>query len=226
MPDSTTQLNLFQACAHPECDKPLESGRNKSCRGFCWNHYIAWRRKNIRTTATCGQCGKEYQSERGTRKYCSNACASVIGAGARSEAAYKRRSPLRRALESRSYPETVKHIKAKVAFKADTGCWEWLSTSRAKKGGKSYPTTPWSGEPVHRLVLEAKHGKPLGSQHAHHICANTMCVNPDHLQPVTHRENAAEMLARHSYLKRIRDLEHALAQANPNHPLLNHIEVA
>ena len=83
------------------------------------------------------------------------------------------------------------------------------------------------GFQVHRLILQAKHGgKPLGVQAAHHVCANTLCINPEHLQPVTHRDNTAEMLARHTYLHRIAELEEALAQIDPNHPALDRIEVA
>ncbi len=73
---------------------------------------------------------------------------------------------------------------------------------------------------VHRLVLEAKLRKPLGSMRAHHMCGNSGCVNPDHLQPVTDRDNIAEMHQRHAYLARIRELEAALVRLEPNHPLL------
>jgi hypothetical protein len=103
-----------------------------------------------------------------------------------------------------------------------TGCWEW----KTKQG--AYPTYDINGKNirVHRLVLEAKFdGIPLGSQHAHHVCANTMCVNPDHLQPVTHRENVAEMMARQSLLARIRDLEQRLEEVAPGDPLLSVIEL-
>lgn len=50
--------------------------------------------------------------------------------------------------------------------------------------------------------------------------ASPMCVNPNHLQQVTARENIAEMLARNDYVRRIAALERALAEADPQHPLL------
>ena len=78
---------------------------------------------------------------------------------------------------------------------------------------------------MHRAVLEAKEGAILGSQAAHHKCANSHCVNPDHLQPVTHRENAAEMMARKSLTARIRELEVALGEVAPGHELLKVIPV-
>lgn len=76
---------------------------------------------------------------------------------------------------------------------------------------------------VHRLTLEAKHRAPLGSQAAHHMCANSTCVNPDHLQPVSHNENTAEMMQRQYYVARIRELEDALASLSPEHVLLTHV---
>jgi hypothetical protein len=59
---------------------------------------------------------------------------------------------------------------------------------------------------VHRVVLEAVHEKPLGSQQGHHICAVRSCVNPDHLQPVTHQQNIAEMMHRNAYQNYISEL--------------------
>jgi len=106
--------------------------------------------------------------------------------------------------------------------KSGSGCWEW--SGRISDG---YPVQRIGGKTyfVHRLSLEAKMSAPLGSQAAHHMCANSKCVNPEHLQPVTHRENVAEMLARHSYLDRIAELEAALAEVCPQHPILQVIPV-
>jgi hypothetical protein len=79
---------------------------------------------------------------------------------------------------------------------------------------------------AHRLSLEARLGQPLGGQAAHHICAMPMCVNPDHLQPVTAAENTAEMLARSYMTQRIAALELALGEVDPGHPLLLEVGVA
>lgn len=98
---------------------------------------------------------------------------------------------------------------------AEGGCWEWPLVDN--KG--------YSANRLYRKVLEASIGQELGAQAAHHVCANTKCVNPEHLQPVTHRENRAEMLARHSYLRRISQLESALRSIDPHNPLLNQVEM-
>lgn len=131
------------------------------------------------------------------------------------------RSALTQAFEGGDWPTVLAELENR-STRLGT-CWVWSAKTR-----DGYPVATVSGKsvPAHRLSLHAKMGQPLGSQAAHHICANVACVNPAHLQPVTHRENSAEMLARHSYLARIRELESALADLDPAHHLLAVIEVA
>lgn len=61
---------------------------------------------------------------------------------------------------------------------AETGCWVWQkSTTQA-----GYP----SGR-IHRLYWE-RANRPLNTgEHIHHICQNTTCVNPAHLEPMDQR---------------------------------------
>lgn len=136
-----------------------------------------------------------------------------------------KRSPLRAAFEEARWGDFISHLEERCELTTD-GCWEWQGQqSQSSKSKSPYPVIKWTGRvrQVHRLALEAKHGAPLGTQQAHHTCANTMCVNPEHLQPATHVENIAEMKARASYEARINELETALATVAPHHPLLSHI---
>ena len=54
----------------------------------------------------------------------------------------------------------------------------------------------------------------------HHKCGVSRCFNPDHLQLVSQKDNIAEMKERNAYINRIQDLELALFEMCPNHPLL------
>lgn len=66
---------------------------------------------------------------------------------------------------------------------------------------------------VHRVVYALTNQKDVSSiAQVHHKCANRKCINPDHLQEVTDRENMAEMLARNYYTKRIAQLEAEVAE--------------
>ena len=153
-------------------------------------------------------------------KYCSQVCFDIIMERA------TRVSDLNQAVRDKDFQGLVDAIQSRVEI-SGKGCWVWQGSQKFKKGG-AYPVLTISNKTLqlHRVVLELKHGKPLGSQHAHHMCANNRCVNPDHLQPVTHRENMAEMLARQSFLARIRELEDRVRELCPDDPLLNVIEVA
>ena len=42
---------------------------------------------------------------------------------------------------------------------------------------------------AHRLAYELTYGPIPEGLTLHHICETTDCVNPDHLQPVTHAQN-------------------------------------
>ena len=46
---------------------------------------------------------------------------------------------------------------------------------------------------AHRVFYERRHGPvPKGLDH---LCRVTLCVNPDHLDPVVHRENVRRGIA-------------------------------
>ena len=100
-----------------------------------------------------------------------------------------------------------------------TRCWIF-------KQGRTYPRIMTRQGDVrhqvflHRLVCEAEYG-PLGKEAAHHVCGNSMCVNPAHLIPVTQAANVAESLARNALTRRVAELESRLAEVSPNDPVLN-----
>ena len=70
---------------------------------------------------------------------------------------------------------------------ASGDCWEWTA-SRTRDGyGQFKIDQVWNL--AHRYVWELLVGGiPKGFQ-IDHLCRNTGCVNPDHLEPVTPREN-------------------------------------
>ena len=63
-----------------------------------------------------------------------------------------------------------------------SGCWEWVGVrdrgyGRVKHNGKT--------RIAHRWVYEVAKGDIAAGLTLDHLCCNTSCVNPDHLQPVT-----------------------------------------
>ncbi len=68
------------------------------------------------------------------------------------------------------------------------GCWEWLG-SLSKGYGIFYDHITKKSKGSHRAVYEIAKGKIPKKLHIDHLCRNTKCVNPDHLEAVTCQEN-------------------------------------
>lgn len=102
-----------------------------------------------------------------------------------------------------------------------TGCLLWTGAKHNGYGSITRGPGKKGGVPAHRVAYERATGEKLKSYEAiHHICAVRNCVEPSHLQKVSTVENGVEMLERNWYLKRISDLEAALLEFDPGHPLL------
>lgn len=72
----------------------------------------------------------------------------------------------------------------------DGGCWEWQG-ARDERG---YGRIKADGRPqwVHRLAFVIFNGPIEAGEVVHHTCHNTSCVNPDHLETLSHSENSSE----------------------------------
>lgn len=167
--------------------------------------------------ATLVQCAWCHALHAGINRLCSDECRTSSAA----HQASGLKSEFRLAYEAGDSRGMLALIEQR-ATKDDDGCWSW---PRLNRDGYPFVRIGKKGLMIHRLVIELTNGQPLGSQAAHHRCANTACVNPEHLQPVSFRENTAEMLTRHTYLTRIKELEAALAEFSPTHDLLKVIPV-
>jgi hypothetical protein len=52
---------------------------------------------------------------------------------------------------------------------------------------------------AHRLMYVFHTGEDISGKAIHHTCAQTQCINPEHLQLASYAENNLEMLARRDY---------------------------
>jgi hypothetical protein len=78
--------------------------------------------------------------------------------------------------------EIPDYLNGKV-LRSPGGCWEW--TGRLTPAG--YAT--YKGRPAHRTVYEQMIGPIADGLHIDHLCRNTACVNPEHLEPVDPKVN-------------------------------------
>lgn len=82
-------------------------------------------------------------------------------------------------------PSLEQRLRANVTM-TTSGCWQWTASTDGK-----YGVTRSDGrlQKAHRVSYELFVGQvPVGLD-LDHLCRNTLCINPKHLEPVTRSEN-------------------------------------
>lgn len=75
---------------------------------------------------------------------------------------------------------------AKVTVQANE-CWQWQGSKNQLGYGQF-----WNGSNLvsaHRFAYELLIGEIPPDRELDHLCRNTSCVNPEHLETVSHKEN-------------------------------------
>lgn len=85
------------------------------------------------------------------------------------------------------YPTLTERFWAKVDGRGEGVCWSW--TAALASGGYGLFTVHERMVLSHRFAYELLVGPIPDGLHIDHLCRNRRCVNPDHLEPVTCREN-------------------------------------
>lgn len=88
---------------------------------------------------------------------------------------------------SRSIKRTLEEKIEASTIRKD-GCWDWAG----KLDKHGYPVI-WrydGTQLVHRIRWEILHGELSPNTILDHICRNLLCTNPEHLRPVTRKQNS------------------------------------
>lgn len=78
-------------------------------------------------------------------------------------------------------------MKANYRINPDNGCWEWQGELNSNGYGRVWRNN--KRIMAHRGFYELHRGPIPEGLELDHLCRNKPCVNPAHLEPVTHAEN-------------------------------------
>lgn len=185
----------MSACKIDECGKPARS------RGWCSAHYERWRKRNTSTPPPVRQpCSIDGCEKLETaRGWCGMHWWRWRYNG----------DPL--ALQPAKSP--AEKILVRVAKDPATGCWNW--TAYIDAGGYGRSNMPGLPELAHRASYEAFVGPIPNGLTLDHLCQNTRCVNPDHLEPVTNAENVRRANQAKTHCKRGHEFNEANTTVHP-----------
>lgn len=76
-----------------------------------------------------------------------------------------------------------------VSIQGEDDCWPWHGNTYALGYGR------YSNRHAHRIAYELLRGPIPDDLVIDHLCRNTGCVNPAHMEPVTNAENVRRQFA-------------------------------
>lgn len=133
--------------------------------------------KGQSVSRVCVRCGTafgvpQWVIDSGRGRYCSRACINA------------------QTIEERFWPRVDKRGPV-PPHRPDLGpCWLWTGAKNNKGYGQLGLTGRGAGSVLaHRLAYNLLVGPIPDGLQLDHLCRNRTCVNPAHLEPVTHQEN-------------------------------------
>lgn len=132
----------------------------------------------------CG-CGLPTPLAKRTRPYLGHVKGQPLRFVDGHQARLPRRTPARSPAETRFW--------SKVDKRADE-CWVWTG-AKTPHGYGTFQYGDGKRGYAHRWAYEATKGPIPSGLSIDHLCRNPSCVNPDHLEAVTHRENVLRGVA-------------------------------
>lgn len=90
--------------------------------------------------------------------------------------------------------QVMAYIESQTMPIPECGCMVWMATLNCKGYGRIQVNK--RNRPAHRVAYEIKNGPVPDDLHLDHLCRVRSCCNPDHLEPVTCRENVLRGVGR------------------------------
>ena len=101
---------------------------------------------------------------------------------------------------SRPSPRTLEDIKSRSTLN-ENGCWIWNGSKCGPGYGESWDHLAKRKIMAHRLSFMLSKGPIPSHLEIDHTCNVRPCVNPDHLQLLTHKENCSKRDSKKTHCK-------------------------
>lgn len=87
--------------------------------------------------------------------------------------------------------EIYAKLISKIRIETESSCWLWQGPTSGNGRGGGYPRMTLNGQTVavHRVIATHFFGLVPGKKQIDHVCRERLCVNPAHLEIVTHKQN-------------------------------------
>jgi hypothetical protein len=171
---------MERTCSMPDCEKPHKG------RGFCEMHLLRWRKYGDPTVVRKKQPKPSEQRPRCSIEGCDEVAAGRGWCRNHYMRHYRRGGDPAVMLPRGNFSTPVS-TRLRMFKKQSDGCWLWV----AFKNPKGYGLVGSKGSVVlaHRAIYKELVGPIDGDLTLDHLCGVRACVNPEHLDPCTRREN-------------------------------------
>lgn len=186
-----------RACSAPGCE------RGVTCRGLCGMHYQRWRKDNVSDVRRYADYGTACHVDGCTNPPWSGGLCNMhyLRLQNHGDVGSVGAQRVHGTDAERFWPKVDR--EGPVPEGASTPCWLWLGSKNEDGYGSFRGPQP----NAHRMAWVLVNGDIPTGMTIHHKCATPACVNPDHLELATNRDNTAEMFARKALEARISELE-------------------
>lgn len=88
---------------------------------------------------------------------------------------------------------TLQRFFNRIHYEIFSGCWEWVAEKQLGYGMFTYKGKQWR---AHRFSYALFKEELKNDLEIDHLCNNPCCVNPNHLEQVTRKENMKRVVER------------------------------
>lgn len=96
----------------------------------------------------------------------------------------------RKYINQHNLPDLKTRFEERYIPEPNSGCWLWMGHVIGKTGNE-YPILSFNDKHIkaHRFSYQQYKGELIKGLVIHHKCNNPLCVNPQHLEQITQKEN-------------------------------------